>query len=103
MSKPIKHRLEFCKPVQFVGILKKVQGVDNPSDAVMVYPMVDSYLVELLDDEITIKLKVSDVEPPDDLLDLDRVPHGRPVNAEHIQSRSIERGQLTIGKPVVRR
>ncbi len=95
MSKPIKQRMEFRKPIQFIGILKKVQGVDDPGDVVGVYPMVDSYSVEVSEDsdEMVIRLKMSDTQPPEDWMarlcfQNSELPstceHGQPVNTDDL-------------------
>lgn len=67
MSEPISQTLTMEEPVQFIGMLKRVQGPQK-GDVVMAYPMVDAYKYELSADQktLTLTLSLSDEEPPDD-------------------------------------
>ena len=113
MSKPIKQTMEFAKPVQFIGILKRIQGLQE-GDVVIEYPMVDSHTVELDEDndEMVIRLKLSSEKPPDDwatklcfqnaALPEAECEHVRPINIEPLTSRFILRATTTIGVRVRR-
>ena len=66
-KKTITQVLKMEKPVQFIGMLKRIQGPQE-GDVVIAYPMIEGYTLELSADskKLTLVFDLSEQDPPED-------------------------------------